>query len=108
MHGPGVSTPSAAAVWAAVIGLARLVHSPNGKMLTNGLLSMIVATGMFSTVRFSGRTMSVLGAMPKLHIVCAPLTTGSPTTADSSSRRQRATIDMYAPKSSGRINRPSF
>ena len=62
---PGVSTPNAAAVWAAVIGLARLVHSPNGRTLANGLLSMIVATGMFSTrVRFSGVTMSVLGANP--------------------------------------------
>ncbi len=53
VHAPGVSTPSAAAVWAAVIGLARLVHSPNGRMLTNGLLSMIVATGMFSTSAFA-------------------------------------------------------
>ncbi len=77
VHVPGVSTPRAAAVWAAVIGLARLVHSPNGKMLANGLLSRMFAAGMFSTItRFCGVTISVLGARPKLHIVPAPFTTG--------------------------------
>jgi hypothetical protein len=77
VHVPGVRTPRAAAVCAAVIGFARLVHSPNGKMLANGLLSMMFAAGMFSIMtRFSGVTTSVLGARPKLHIVIAPLTTG--------------------------------
>src|SRR5688500_10825662 len=36
MHGIGVSTPSAAAVAAATLGLARQVHAPNGMMLTIG------------------------------------------------------------------------
>ena len=36
MHGVGVSTPSAAAVAAAVVGLARLVHGPNGMMFIIG------------------------------------------------------------------------
>ena len=36
MHGIGVSTPSAAAVAAATIGLASDVHIPNGGMLTTG------------------------------------------------------------------------
>src|SRR5688572_30236516 len=81
VHVPGVSTPSAAAVWAAVIGFARLVHRPNGRMLTNGLLSMIVAAGRFSTsVRLSGSTISVLGARPNEHNVPAPVTTGRLTT----------------------------
>src|SRR6188472_2508182 len=77
VHVPGVSTPRAAAVWAAVIGLARLVHRPNGRMLANGFMSRMFAAGWFSTsMRFSGVTISVLGAKPKLHIVPAPLTTG--------------------------------
>ena len=37
MHGIGVSTPSAADVAAATVGLARLMHTPNGMMLTMGL-----------------------------------------------------------------------
>src|SRR5262245_42762334 len=79
-HGPGVSTPSAAAVCAAVTGLARLVHRPNGMMLANGLLSRIVATGRPSTnTPFSGSTFSTLGAKPKLHKVWAAATTGRPT-----------------------------
>lgn len=32
MHGIGVSTPIAAAVTNATVGLARLVHMPNGMM----------------------------------------------------------------------------
>lgn len=73
---PGVSTPSAAAVWAAVIGLARLVHSPNGMMFMNGLLSMMLAAGWFSTItRLAGSTINVDGAIPNEHKVDAPLTT---------------------------------
>lgn len=36
MHGIGVSTPSAAAVAAATVGFDRLVHTPNGLMLSIG------------------------------------------------------------------------
>src|ERR1700750_2825992 len=76
VHVPGVSTPRAAAVWAAVIGVARLVHRPNGRMLANGFMSMMFAAGWFSIImRFSGVTISVPGAIPKLHMVPAPLTT---------------------------------
>src|SRR4051794_34177791 len=54
---PGVSTPSAAAVCAAVIGFARLVHTLNGMTFLNGMLSKIVAAGLFSnSTRFSGVT----------------------------------------------------
>ena len=45
VHGPGVSTPSAAAVSPAVAGFAKLMHIPNGVMLRNGTKSMIVAAG---------------------------------------------------------------
>ncbi|MNG34964.1 hypothetical protein D3C84_1215890 [compost metagenome] len=37
MHGIGVSTPSAAAVAAATVGLARLVHMPKVLTFTNGM-----------------------------------------------------------------------
>jgi hypothetical protein len=36
MHGIGVSTPNAAAVAAATMGLARQLHMPNGMMFTMG------------------------------------------------------------------------
>lgn len=48
VHGIGVSTPSAAAVAAATAGLAGDLHIPKGKMLTNGLLSIIFAAGLLS------------------------------------------------------------
>src|SRR6478609_574734 len=76
-HGIGVSTPSAAAVAAATIGLASEVHSPNGKMLTIGTVSVIVATGtLLAIVRLAGGTTSVDGATPNEHISSAPLTMG--------------------------------
>jgi len=37
IQGIGVSTPSAAAVAEATVGLARDVHIPNGGMFANGL-----------------------------------------------------------------------
>src|SRR5688572_2696645 len=63
MHGIGVRTPSAAAVAAATVGLAGLVHMPNGMMLTIGLWSMMLAAGTNEVMtRFTGSTTSVLGA----------------------------------------------
>jgi hypothetical protein len=68
MHGIGVSTPNAADVADATAGLARLMHMPNGMMLIIGLKSMIVAAGwLLVFTRSSGSTVSVDGAMPKLH-----------------------------------------
>lgn len=82
MQVPGVRTPRAAAVCAAVMGFARLVHTPNGMMFLNGTLSMMVATGLFSnSVLPSGVTMNALGATPNEHISWAPATTGSGTAA---------------------------
>ena len=45
MHGIGVSTPMAAAVAAATIGLAGDIHIPNGMIFTMGMLSMMLASG---------------------------------------------------------------
>lgn len=77
MQVPGVSTPSAAAVCAAVIGFDGLLQRTNGAMFTNGLLSMMVATGMFWAVTLlAGGTVSVLGANPNEHFVTATFNTG--------------------------------
>jgi len=76
MHGIGVSTPIAAAVAAATIGLAGDMHMPNGMMFTIGILSMMLASGI-SLVKtmFVGRTTSELGATPMVHIMVAPMQT---------------------------------
>src|ERR1700723_2017766 len=76
MHGIGVSTPIAAAVAAATIGLAGDMHMPNGMMFTIGILSMMLASGI-SLVKtmFVGRTTSELGAIPMVHIIIAPMQT---------------------------------
>jgi hypothetical protein len=75
MQGMGVSTPKAAAVALATIGLAMLWHIPNGGMFTMGMWSMIVADGVMVVVMFLGRTTRVLGAIPKLHCIIAPIVT---------------------------------
>lgn len=67
MHGMGVKTPNAAAVAEATVGFASDWHIPNGAILSIGLLSIIVANGIEVTTLFSGSTMSVPGAKPKLH-----------------------------------------
>ncbi len=46
IQGIGVSTPKAATVAAATVGFARLVHTPNGKILSNGISSTILAAGI--------------------------------------------------------------
>ena len=72
-HGCGVSTPDAAEVAAATMGLSRLMHRPNGVIMTMGWWSMIVATDWLLVItRLAGKTVSGLGAMPKLHASSAP------------------------------------
>jgi len=44
-HGIGVSTPMAAEVAEATLGLASDVHMPNGRILTMGTLSIMFAAG---------------------------------------------------------------
>jgi hypothetical protein len=67
VHGIGVKTPKAAAVAAATAGFAGDEHIPKGRMFTNGLLSMMFASGVPVSVRFCGSTTNALGATPKLH-----------------------------------------
>jgi len=74
IQGIGVKTPKAAAVAAATIGFAILVHIPNGRILIKGLLSMILAHGVGASVLAVGKTISVEGAAPKVHCVAAPIT----------------------------------
>src|SRR5277367_5747386 len=70
MQGIGVSTPSAAAVAAATVGLARDMHVPKGMMLVIGIWSMILASGTWPVrTLFVGSTTSELGAAPKVHII---------------------------------------
>ena len=72
-HGPGVSTPSAAAVSAAVLGFARLMQTPKGKMFMNGLASMMLAIGLFSAiVRLIGGTTMLEGAAPWVQLKVSP------------------------------------
>ena len=80
VHGIGVSTPSASAVAPATAGLAIDMHIPNGKMLTNGLLSMMLAAGLFSIITGGpvGTTISVPGAAPNEHMIEADMMTGWP------------------------------
>ena len=69
IQGIGVSTPIAAAVAAATVGLARELHIPKGNMFTMGLLSMIFAIGMEVEIVavLDGSTINVDGATPKVH-----------------------------------------
>ena len=72
-----VARNTAAAVAAATIGLAGLMHIPKGKMFTMGIWSFMFAAGIYSVFSIfgGGRTASVLGAMPIVHIICAPMHT---------------------------------
>ena len=78
MQGIGVSVPSAAAVADATVGLASDWHMPKGMMLTIGLWSMMLATGIVTIVRFAGSTINVLGVVPNEHWSMAPPQTNCP------------------------------
>ncbi len=76
MQGMGVSTPMAALVADATVGLASDMHIPNGGIFTIGLLSMMFAAGGPPHITLlTGRTFKDEGAIPKLHISIAPETT---------------------------------
>ena len=68
----GVSTPSAAAVAAATVGLEGEQHIPNGMIFTMGMWSMILAPGVVTRTLLTGSTTSVLGAIPNEHCSVAP------------------------------------
>ena len=75
-QGWGVRTPSAAAVAAATIGLAGLVHIANGSMFTIGTSSTVAAAGcVLAITRPVGSTVSADGARPNEHVSIAPLQT---------------------------------
>ena len=79
MQGMGVSTPKAAAVAEATVGLAIDWHMPKGMMLTMGLLSMILAMGLFCTKgRMGSITINDDGAIPNVHCSIAPAQTNCP------------------------------
>ena len=78
MHVPGVKTPRAAAVCAAVIGFNKLVHIPNGITLTKGAKLVQVAIGPDVHIIVEGNAIKDPGANPKGHIVNAPVQTPHP------------------------------
>ena len=68
MQGIGVSTPIAADVADATVGLASDWHMPKGAMLTIGLLSMMLPIAKFIHLgRVGSTTEKVDGAIPKVH-----------------------------------------
>jgi|TARA_B100000161_G_scaffold178167_3_gene128192 hypothetical protein len=75
MHGMGVRTPSAAEVAAATWGLDSDMHTPNGGMFIIGLLSMIVAIGIFAAVTVPGVARRLEGAAPNEHFIMQPVLT---------------------------------
>lgn len=75
IQGMGVKTPSAAAVAAATMGLAMLMHVPKGNTFINGLLSMMLAAGMVARTLFVGKTTKLDGAAPNVHFNVAPMQT---------------------------------
>src|SRR3981189_2989955 len=76
IQGCGVNTPSAADVAAATCGLARLMHMPNGMMLTIEMWSMMLAAYWLPPItRLVGKTTRLDGVVPNEHISVALLTT---------------------------------
>ncbi len=75
----GLSTPEGGvAVAAATAGFAGLLQTPNGIILTIGLLSIIFANGRVWTTLFCGVTINVEGAAPIVHNIDAPPQTETP------------------------------
>lgn len=81
IHGPGVNTPKAAAVSEAVIGLAKLMHTPNGFIFKNGTKSTHDPIGPEAVISIdNGKKVKGVGATPKEHIAKAPFPTANPAT----------------------------
>ncbi len=74
IHGPGVKTPSAAAVNAAVVGLHKLVHKAKGGTFKKGIQSVHAPTGIPHAIVIDvGRNVSGIGAIPKEHLAKDPV-----------------------------------
>ncbi len=76
IQGIGVSTPKAAAVADATVGLAMDVHIANGGIFAIGLLSIIVAVKKLDVmVAVCEFTIRVPGAVPKVQAMLAVIAT---------------------------------
>jgi hypothetical protein len=75
IQGAGVGTPKAAAVRAITMGLASLVHMPNGIIFRKGTISVMVPMGGLLNMRGMGKKFKAEGVMPKEHMAMAPVTT---------------------------------
>ena len=76
MQGMGVSTPMAALVAEATVGLLSVLHMPKGMTFTMGLKSMMFAAVISpSCTMRPGSTTNAEGARPKVHVIIAPLHT---------------------------------
>ena len=64
IHGPGVRTPKAAAVSAAVDGFKRLLHRPNGMILANGTQSKQLAIDPVGPITVLGMIVMGVGTIP--------------------------------------------
>jgi hypothetical protein len=74
-QGCGVRTPMAAAVAAATLGLAGLVHIPKGMMFIMGTIAVILPIGVWATTLGMGGNLRAEGATPFEHMAIAPDTT---------------------------------
>lgn len=74
MQGIGVSTPKAAAVAAATVGLAILIHVPKVGILTSGAKFMMVPTVSIDDTIAVGVTVRGAGAAPKVQVIRADVT----------------------------------
>jgi hypothetical protein len=64
-HGPGTVAPKAAARAAITAGFVEELHRTNGRIFTNGLLSMMLAIGIdLARTLLIGRTINGVGATP--------------------------------------------
>ena len=76
-QGPGTGEPRAAARAAITAGLAAELHMTKGGMLTKGMKSLTVASGMkLDVTRAIGSTTSGIGAMPWVQRMSDPRATG--------------------------------
>jgi hypothetical protein len=90
MQGIGVSTPSAAAVAAATVGLAGDMHMPNVGMLVIGAQSMMFAAGGPCAVVVGTATTSADGAAPIVQVSNDPAFTHFPAMANPSRMKDMA------------------
>ena len=83
MQGMGVSTPIAAAVADATVGLLGLEHMPKVGMLAIGANAWMLAAGVSQVTGVPvGTTLSTAGATPNVHAIVAPVLTNGGITCD--------------------------